>query len=49
MQGDKIMGNMKLKKRNIIYRGKVFDIIVDELAYFDSGNHTIREVVEHLG
>ncbi|MFN3134993.1 MAG: NUDIX hydrolase [Candidatus Kryptonium sp.] len=46
---DEIMGNMKLKKRNIIYRGKVFNIIVDELEYFDSGNHTIREVVEHPG
>lgn len=43
------MGNMKLKKRNIIYRGRVFNVIVDELEYFNSGNHTIREVVEHPG
>lgn len=49
MQNEKIMGNMKLKKRNIIYRGKVFDIIVDELEYFESKNHTIREVVQHPG
>lgn len=49
MQDGKIIGNMKLKKRNIIYRGKVFDIIVDELEYFESKNHTIREVVQHPG
>lgn len=45
----KMLGNMKLKKRNIVYRGKVFNIIVDELEYFESGNNTIREVVEHPG
>jgi ADP-ribose pyrophosphatase len=49
MTGENIKGNMKLKKRNIIYQGKVFNIIVDELEYFGSGNHTIREVVEHPG
>lgn len=49
MLGENVKGNMKLKKRNVIYRGKVFNIIVDELEYFESGNHTIREVVEHPG
>lgn len=49
MSEGKIVGNMKLKKRNVIYRGKVFNIIVDELEYRESGNHTIREVVEHPG
>ncbi len=49
MSPENIKGNMKLRKRNIIYRGKVFNIIVDELEYFESGNHTIREVVEHPG
>jgi ADP-ribose pyrophosphatase len=44
-----IKGNMKLKRRNLIYRGRVFNIIVDELEYFESGNSTIREVVEHPG
>ena len=44
-----IKGNMRLKKRNLIYRGRVFNIIVDELEYFESGNHTVREVVEHPG
>jgi len=49
MSGENVKGNMKLKKRNVIYRGRVFNIIVDELEYFESGNHTIREVVEHPG
>ncbi len=49
MPGESIKGNMRLKKRNVIYQGKVFNIIVDELEYFESGNHTIREVVEHPG
>ncbi len=49
MPGESIKGNMKLKKRNVIYQGKVFNIIVDELEYFESGNNTIREIVEHPG
>ncbi len=49
MHGENVKGNMRLKKRNVIYRGKVFNIIVDELEYFESGNNTIREVVEHPG
>jgi ADP-ribose pyrophosphatase len=38
----------KLLKRKIIYEGKVFNILVDDVQY-PSGNHSIREVAEHLG
>ena len=39
---------LKLLKRNIVYRGRVFTTIVDDVEY-PSGNHTVREVAEHGG
>jgi ADP-ribose pyrophosphatase len=38
----------KLLKRKIIYEGRVFNILVDDVQY-PSGNHSIREVAEHPG
>jgi len=35
-------------KRDILYRGKVFDLIVDEVEY-PSGNRGVREVAHHPG
>lgn len=40
--------NLKLLKRNIIFNGKVFNVIVDDVEY-PSGNRSIREVAEHPG
>jgi ADP-ribose pyrophosphatase len=40
--------NYKVKKSEIIFRGKVFDLQVDEIEY-DSGNKGIREVAVHPG
>jgi ADP-ribose pyrophosphatase len=40
--------DLKLLKRDIIHRGKVFNIIVDQIEY-PSGNKGVREVVEHPG
>lgn len=39
---------LKLLKRNIIYDGKVFTVIVDDVEY-PSGNRSIREVAKHPG
>lgn len=39
---------LKLLKRNNPYRGRVFNIIVDDVEY-PSGNTSIREVAEHPG
>ncbi len=40
--------NFKVKKSEIIFRGHVFDLQVDEIEY-DSGNKGIREVAVHNG
>ncbi len=40
--------NFKLLKSNILYKGKVFDLKVDEIEY-NSGNNSIREVAVHPG
>ncbi len=40
--------NLKLLKRTEQYKGKVFNIIVDDVQY-PSGNTSIREVAEHGG
>ncbi|HVO74972.1 MAG TPA: NUDIX hydrolase [Ignavibacteriaceae bacterium] len=40
--------NYKLNKSDIIFRGKVFDVMVDEIEY-KSGNKGIREVAVHPG
>ncbi len=42
------MMNFKLIKSNILFKGKVFDLKVDEIEY-DSGNKGIREVAIHPG
>ncbi|MCL4509850.1 MAG: NUDIX hydrolase [Bacteroidetes bacterium] len=39
---------LKVLDRKVIYRGKVFSTIVDEVEY-DSGHKAIREVAEHPG
>lgn len=40
--------NLKLLKRERLYDGKVFNLIVDQVEY-PSGNRTVREVAEHPG
>lgn len=40
--------NFKIDRSEIIYRGKVFDLQVDEITY-DSGNKGIREIALHDG
>ena len=40
--------NYKIDKSEIIYRGRVFDLQVDEITY-DSGNKGIREIAIHAG
>jgi ADP-ribose pyrophosphatase len=40
--------NYKIDKSEIIYRGKVFDLRVDEITY-NSGNKGIREIAIHPG
>ncbi len=40
--------NFKVTKSNILFRGKVFDLKVDEIEY-DSGNPGIRETAIHPG
>ncbi len=42
------MTNFKLKKSEILFKGKVFDLKVDEIEY-NSGNKGIREVAIHPG
>ena len=39
---------LKLLKRNRIYQGRVFNVIVDDVEY-PSGNKSVREVAEHIG
>ena len=40
--------NFKLTKSEILFRGKVFDLQVDQIIY-DSGNAGIREIAVHPG
>jgi ADP-ribose pyrophosphatase len=40
--------NLKLLQRTEVYRGRVFNIIVDDVQY-PSGNTSVREVAEHSG
>lgn len=42
------MLNFKVKKSKIIFKGRVFDLQVDEIEY-DSGNKAVREVALHPG
>lgn len=42
------MSNFKVTKSNTLFRGKVFNLQVDEIEY-ESGNKGIREVVVHPG
>ncbi len=43
------MNNFKIKKSEILFKGKVFDIKLDEIEYDSSGNNGRREVVLHPG
>jgi ADP-ribose pyrophosphatase len=40
--------NLKLLQRTEVYRGRVFNIVVDDVQY-PSGNRSVREVAEHSG
>jgi len=40
--------NFKVKKSEILFHGRVFDLQVDDIEY-DSGNKAIREVALHPG
>lgn len=39
---------LKLLNRKVVYNGRVFNTIVDDVEY-ESGNYSIREVAEHPG
>ncbi|MBI1803034.1 MAG: NUDIX hydrolase [Ignavibacteriae bacterium] len=39
---------LKLLRRNKLYQGRVFNVIVDDVEY-PSGNRSVREVAEHSG
>lgn len=41
--------NYKLNKSEILFKGKVFDLKVDEISYNASGNNGIREIAVHPG
>ena len=41
--------NFKVNKSEILFRGKVFDLKVDEISYNESGNSGIREIAVHPG
>lgn len=41
--------NYKLKRSKILFKGKVFDLKVDEINYNASGNSGIREIAVHPG
>ena len=40
--------NYRIVKSDVIYRGKVFNTLVDQIEY-NSGNKAVREVAEHPG
>ena len=40
--------NYRIVKSDVIYRGKVFNTLVDQIEY-SSGNKAVREVAEHPG
>ncbi|MGO9481532.1 MAG: NUDIX hydrolase [Candidatus Kryptoniota bacterium] len=40
--------SFKILDHKVVYRGKVFNTIVDEIQY-ESGNKSVREVAEHPG
>lgn len=41
--------NYQVKKSKILYRGKVFDLKIDEINYNTSGNSGVREIAVHPG
>lgn len=42
------MTNFELKKSEILFRGRVFDLKVDQIEY-NSGNTSVREIAVHNG
>lgn len=42
------MNELKLVRREVVHRGKVFDLIVDQVEY-PSGNTAVREIAHHPG
>ncbi len=43
------MSKFKVVKSDILFRGKVFDLKVDEIEYDSTGNHGRREIAVHPG
>jgi ADP-ribose pyrophosphatase len=41
--------NFKVIRKNTVYQGKVFDVNVDEIEYYKTGNKTKRQVAHHPG
>ncbi len=41
--------NFKIDKSDILYKGVVFNLRVDEITYTNSGNKGLRQVAEHPG
>jgi len=39
---------LKRLKREVLYKGRVFDLVVDQVEY-PSGNRAVREIVHHTG
>jgi len=39
---------LKQLKRDVLYRGRIFDLFVDEVEY-PSGNRSVREIAHHPG
>ena len=42
------MMELRQLKRDVLYRGRVFDLIVDQVEY-PSGNKSVREIAHHPG
>jgi ADP-ribose pyrophosphatase len=42
------MNELKQVRRQVLYTGRVFDVIVDEVEY-PSGNRSVREIAHHPG
>ena len=40
--------DLRLLQRDVLYRGKIFDLIVDHIEY-PSGNAGVREIARHPG
>ncbi len=41
--------NFKVTKTNVVFRGKVFDVKIDEIEYNGTGNKAVRQTAVHPG